>query len=75
VGATRKKKKWWILKSANYYNESIRENSWKDIGDEIKFGSSGFKKDDNFIGFIQKRKIPDKEVSYIYLYITYLLSC
>jgi hypothetical protein len=26
----------WNSKSANYHNRSIREDAWKDIGDEIK---------------------------------------
>jgi hypothetical protein len=26
----------WNSKSANYHNKSIREDAWKDIGDEMK---------------------------------------
>jgi hypothetical protein len=34
----------WNSKSANYHNKSIRENAWKDIGDEMKVSVQDLKK-------------------------------
>ncbi|PNF25136.1 hypothetical protein B7P43_G01993 [Cryptotermes secundus] len=34
----------WNSKSANYYNKSIREDAWKDIGDEMKMPVQDLKK-------------------------------